>query len=239
MTTSVSPDLYAGRVLLSRDGGASLSTAFEAQDVRDVTYAREGAEVWIADYDGVAVSTDGFVRFERRGGAQWTSCVIEHDDRLWICGQLDGVARASGVGVSIDGARTLSKWLDFHQIVEPIACPDDGDTRTTCEAAWAHWQVEVLGLDDPTAVDDAGPDARSGVGGSSSAGTGGSLVTSGGSDALGAPPDDGAGVPPSRTEAHDEGWCTIAVEHRPDWWRSFVALVVAYFFRRAARAKRE
>jgi hypothetical protein len=223
-------------VLLSRNAGESYSVAYEAQDVRDVAYARDGADVWVADYDGVSVSSDGLVSFERHGIAAWASCVVEHDDRLWICGQYEGEnATASGVGVSGDGANTVSKWFDFREIVTPVGCDAQSVTGLACEAAWAHWQVEVLGLEQP--VLDAGSDAR--TGGTSGFDAGRVPSSSGGAGGapIGITPTGGASGSVNGSPPDDDGWCTLGVAPRTGAWQSLALIVAVYLFRRSVRPR--
>jgi hypothetical protein len=167
-TTAFIPDAGTERLLLSRDGGATFTSVFVGTRLSDAGYGPGGGDVWVADAAGLWRSTDGLQNFARHGDARWMSCVEHHDGRLWACGQFAGIAaNKDGVGVAARPEDPLFPWMDFKDVVEPAACGPDAATSLACQAAWAHWQVEVLGGNDGGVPGDAG---YAGYGGASDGG---------------------------------------------------------------------
>jgi hypothetical protein len=149
-TTSLSPEQHPERLLLSRDGGESFTSAFEGLGLSDISYAKQGAEVWVANVDGLWRSNDALTSFNRQGLAEWMSCVTEREGRLWGCGLFAGATGGKdGIGISSDGGQLFEPWMDFREVDEPVACDARAETAVACEAAWAHWQFEVLGSQEP------------------------------------------------------------------------------------------
>ena len=147
------------RLLVSHDAGEHFSEALRARVITAVTWSGDGKRSWVAADEGLFRSDDDGRSFERVGGAEYVSCVVERDAELLACGFYRGVSAGHpGIGVSHDGGETFEHWMQLNEVMQPLECPADSATAGACAPLWTDWQREILGTLDGTA--DAGmPDA--------------------------------------------------------------------------------
>jgi hypothetical protein len=161
-TTDLSP---MQRLLISHDGGATFTPAFETEVIRDATFASGGQTIWVAGSKGLWRSADGGQNFAPVLGPLFLSNVIEHDGALWVSG---GFAEGqNGIGASIDEGETFEPRMLFKDVSEPIACDEGALTAVMCATPWLDWQREILATTQMTGLRggfgvDAGTGAETG-----------------------------------------------------------------------------
>jgi hypothetical protein len=212
-TKALAPDITPERLLRSRDRGDHFEQVFSDNLLGHASYGAGGTKIWVSDAQGLWLSNDGVGNFARHGAGRWMTFALERENRLWGCGQFAGLGGgAEGVGLALQVDDPFSSWMDFRDVTEPVAC---GQTSATCAAAWAHWQVEVLGYSDGGLP----PDGAAG-----DAGLGVDAGASGGAA--------GAAPPPA---AADDGGCALATRRGPAQELVLLLLVALAARRRAAR----
>ena len=231
-TTAFNPELTPERLLLSRNGGETFTTAFLGTSLSDGSYSADAAHVWVADNAGLWRSADGLASFERLGATRWISYAKQHEGRLWVGGQFEGVAaNKDGIGISSDGGLSFSSWMDFQNVDEQVACSPQSRTVLACEQPWAHWQVEVLSGIDAGA---SGGTGGTRDGGEAAGGNGGGGATAGNGSSGGAGDSASGGSGDSRPGGESGCGCrqTAGKGLKELGLISFAALFLLRSFRR-------
>jgi hypothetical protein len=148
----------AERALWSRDGGKSFDSVLSAAAITGASFAADGSAAWISASTGLFRAGAARDAFTRSGDADRLTCVEAHEHELWTCGHFAGPSSLrDGVGRARDPASgVFESALEFSEVTQPIACPDDSATAERCRTPWIDFYTEVTRF----AASDAGvPDA--------------------------------------------------------------------------------
>jgi hypothetical protein len=214
-TTTLDPLVTQERLLISRDGGASFSTAFETQLIHDASFSADGETLWVAGSMGMWRSDGAARRFEKLQGPLYTSCVTVHDGTLWSCGLF--APDQDGVGALVDQASGFEPRMLFTDVEQPVACETSSPTATRCAGPWQQWEREVL---DPVVAGGGGRRPAAGSGGADGADAGAGVDA--GADAS-------AGHAALGTSTEAEGCTTLghAGRHATAGWLAQLGFVLA------------
>jgi hypothetical protein len=165
--TAGEPRVDLERLLVSRDGGKSFSSPLGIKDLKDAAFSADGTTVWVAGLEGLWRSSDDMQTFERIGAAEYMTCVVEHDGKLFAGGYYSGLAAVlDGIGVSADHGDAFQPWMAFKDVADPIDCDPSSFTAMTCTMPQSDWQRErgQFGNGSSSVFPDAGlPASDSGV----------------------------------------------------------------------------
>jgi photosystem II stability/assembly factor-like uncharacterized protein len=224
--TSASPGLNAERVLLSRDGGKTFSTALSLPAITGAAFAPDGSAAWVASSTGLyraGATRDGFAR---SGGADRLTCVAYRDGALWVCGHYDGAdPTRDGIGRASDpSAADFVRLMNFSEIEAPIACAEDAPSARTCGVPWLDFHNEVSRAE-PSDAGLAGLDAASAEDADEDAGA---------EDDAATPSDEDAG----RTRTSKPSGCALRTEPNSGHTLTALALCVLAMLSRIWRPGR-
>jgi hypothetical protein len=153
------------RLLLSRDGGESLSEVFSA--VGPLVAAFTDEVVWVGGQAGLFRSDDQGATFEEvPSDVSHFGCLVPMGESLLACGYRD---LAFGVFRSELGQTAFDPELRFSEVSQQVACGDDSEIQATCQANFTDWLEEN--------EQDGHEEGDGGESGESASGAGGALAS--------------------------------------------------------------
>ncbi len=152
------------RLLRSEDAGQTFEAVGEFEAIRSVTSTSDASRIWLGGADGLYVSDDEGVSFEKlETSLSAVDCLAYRGDTLWLCAVSDPGAPhpvVEGVFSWPPEASEPQVELRFDQVRMNRDC---GESDRVCHVPWVDWQLEILpDTAQPDAGSDAGPDAGAG-----------------------------------------------------------------------------
>jgi hypothetical protein len=119
------------RLLLSENGGASLTEVLSAPHLRAFAISGDGTRAWAGDdaAGGFWRSNNGGASFELVDAVTQVHCLEWHDGKLWRCA--NHFREGFAVATSEDGGDSFTPFFRFTDVGRMVACPGDavpGDT---------------------------------------------------------------------------------------------------------------
>ncbi|WP_437677515.1 WD40/YVTN/BNR-like repeat-containing protein [Sorangium sp. So ce131] len=214
----------AGRLLASKDGGATLDPVFETTGfVRAFAISPDGATVAVgSDIDGVWRAPSSTLAFEKVSTVA-PRCFTWTETGLYACATefLDGFT----IGRSVDGGATFEPLLQQACLRGPLECAASTPTGNRCPADWAR--IALM-----TGHRDCTPDAGAGGGGGSGSGNGGgggaggeggATAASGGGASAGTGTGGRPGAPGGPAGPADAGGCGCGAGGAGAGWEGVLA----------------
>jgi photosystem II stability/assembly factor-like uncharacterized protein len=172
------------RLLVTRNGGATWATAFEAKGaLLGFALSPSGAMVALGgDQDGLYRASSADLAFEPVSNSS-IRCLTWTGAGLYACG--DEMTDGFTVGLSTDDGASFTPVMHQGNVCGPLACPAGSSVAGACPAAWDAVATELDAKEcadpedagAPDAGDEAGapspPGSESGAGGSDGSGDGG------------------------------------------------------------------
>ena len=171
-----------GRLIVTKDGGTSFSTAFTGSPLLAFALTPDGRDLYFGGANGIYAGSADELAFEQRSSLRCL-CLTATEDTLYACSdEYNGFT----LGASRDGGFSFDPKLHLKTVRGPLACADD-TPAASCAAEWQGIRT-LLGIM-PEMAD-------GGAGGAPEPGTSGAAGTAGSGDA-GAPDTSTGGTGPT------------------------------------------